>query len=101
LAQCDLFSSVDLGSKVTFNVGVAESGLSTGPKFVSHSRHDVPPALLCIEETSPVTEAAGLVIKVDELARPKIVGPHLRDGFGDLLAVGSYILDWSTAYVSR
>src|SRR6266851_2792805 len=96
LAKRRLLSSFKLSREVTLDVGVSQSGLSPGPQLVRHSGHDVSPARLRIEETSPVTEAAGLVVQIDEGAGLEIVGAHPHDGLGNLLPIGTDVLDGST-----
>ena len=100
LAECGLVATFDLLGEVAFYVSVAQGGLSVGVELVKDGGDDVAATRIGVEEAAPVAEMAGFMVKIDELLRFEIVGANLGDRLGDLLAVGTYVLDWRASDVS-
>jgi hypothetical protein len=85
---------------VRFDVGVAEGRFSTGAKAVGDGGDDVTAAGFGVEEAAAVAEEAGFAVEIDELGGFEVVGADVRNGLGDLLSVGSDVLDGSAAGVA-
>jgi len=74
-------------------IGVGEVGLGVGIEGEVDAREDVAVAVGGVEDAVAVGEVAGVVGEVDESRGVEIKGVDALDGLGDLLTVGSYVLD--------
>ena len=73
---------------------------AAGTQAVGDGGDDVAAAGFGVEEAAAVSEEAGLPVEIDECSGLEIVGADLHDGLGDLLSVGSDVLDGSAAGVA-
>src|SRR5579872_1153839 len=101
--------STDLGhgglargiGKVFLQVGVLDPRRAARSERIGNPQNDVAPALAGVEDAGAISEAAGGVAKLAELAILEIQDLHVIDGFRNFLPVGADILHGSAAGAAR
>jgi len=79
-------------SKVPLEIGVGDARLAAGSERVGDAQNDEASALSGIEDARTVTEPAGFVAQVAQLAVLQVEDVHRFDGLCDFLSVGADIL---------
>lgn len=87
--------------EMMLEVGVGQVGFCQAAEAKGDGGDDVSIAMDGVEDAAAVGEAALLVREVDEGVGFEIEGADIDDGVGNLLAVGSDVLDGSTADGAR